>query len=342
MAASKGLVVGKFAPLHLGHEALIAFALQHCDEVLVMSYTSQTFERCDIGRRARWLQQRCPNVRVLVFDEASLAGWAGFLLPFPGDDASDEVQRDFIAAVCRHHGFLPDTVFSSEGYGPGLAARLSQRFGHAVRHHAFDPARLKCPVSATQIRANPHACRSWLSGEVYADFVERIALLGGESTGKSTLAAALADRLDTAYASEFGREHWHARSGQLNRSDLHHIARSQVRREEAIARNGAQRYLVCDTTPLTTLGYAFWMFGERPAELEAIAARHYDHVFLLAPDFPFVQDGTRVGDAFRQQQHAWHLDELERRGQPFTLLGGPLDIRLSVAVGQLHTGAASQ
>lgn len=35
-----GLVVGKFCPLHRGHEALIAFAAAGCDRLVILSYTS--------------------------------------------------------------------------------------------------------------------------------------------------------------------------------------------------------------------------------------------------------------------------------------------------------------
>lgn len=47
-----------------------------------------------------------------------------------------------------------------------------------------------------------------LAHDVYRSFVRRICLLGGESTGKSTLSKALADVLDTAYVAEFGRDYW--------------------------------------------------------------------------------------------------------------------------------------
>ncbi|WP_163317363.1 AAA family ATPase, partial [Enterobacter hormaechei] len=81
-------------------------------------------------------------------------------------------------------------------------------------------------------------------------FVRRICLLGGESTGKSTLSKALADVLDTAYVTEFGRDYWEEKNGVLTADDLLHIAREQVRREQQAEAN---RYLICDTSPLTTL-----------------------------------------------------------------------------------------
>ena len=86
-------------------------------------------------------------------------------------------------------------VFTSESYGDGFAAELTACFrasdssASPVTHILVDQARREVPISASIIRENIHAHRHWLSPVVYADFVERICLLGGESSGKSTLAA---------------------------------------------------------------------------------------------------------------------------------------------------------
>lgn len=162
---------------------------------------------------------------------------------------------------------------------------------------------------------------------MYADFVGRIGLLGGESSGKTTLAAALAQHLQTVWAAEFGREHWEARAGALDYDDLLHIAQVQVQREDALAAT-AHRWLVCDTTPLTTLLYCQDMFGRAEAELHALSERPYAHLFLCAPDFPFVQDGTRRDDAFRHAQHDAYVRWLSTQQRPFTLLTGSLQQRV--------------
>ncbi len=90
-----------------------------------------------------------------------------------------------------------------------------------------------------------------LAHDVYRSFVRRICLLGGESTGKSTLSKALADVLDTAYVAEFGRDYWEEKNGVLTADDLLHIAREQVRREQQAEANRD----LCDTSPLMTVLY---------------------------------------------------------------------------------------
>jgi len=147
-----------------------------------------------------------------------------------------------------------------------------------------------------------------------------------ESTGKSTLAARLATEYGTGYVAEYGRELWEAKAGRLERDDLRLIAEEQVAREEKAAER-AVRFLFCDTTPLTTRFYAEEMFGVVDPAVERLAGREYAHVFLCAPDFPFVQDGTRRDAAFRQRQHAWYERELARRGAAYDVLIGTVEER---------------
>ncbi|ATE65933.1 AAA family ATPase [Rhizorhabdus dicambivorans] len=161
--------------------------------------------------------------------------------------------------------------------------------------------------------------------------VGRIALLGGESSGKSTLAAGLATRLDTLWVEEYGRELWVKRDGALDFEDLLHIGEVQVIREDKAAAR-AKRFLFCDTTPLVTAFYSQALFGRVDPRLAALAERRYDHSLLCAPDFPFVQDGWREDSAFRQQQHDFYEAELVRTGQPFTLIRGPIDARIETAL----------
>ena len=88
------------------------------------------------------------------------------------------------------------------------------------------------------------------------------------------------------------------------------------------------RYLICDTTPLTTLFYCRDQFGRAEPQLEALAERRYALHVLCAPDFPFVQDGTRRDAAFRARQHAFYLAWLTQRGRQYLLATGDLATRV--------------
>lgn len=322
---SSGLVVGKFAPLHSGHERLINAALAQCDKVFIISYSVPEMPGCEPEKRLWWLHQRFPQCEALVLSPEVVSRQG--LGPVPHNDAEADVHRHYVATLCQQVLHCqPQAVFTAEAYGDGFAAVLSQRFGQQVTH-----VRLQRPVgpdapSGTLIRSDVHRYRTLLAADVYRSFVFRLCLLGGESTGKSTLSKALAAALDTEFIAEFGREYWEEKRGLLEYEDLLHIAREQVRREELAHPN---RYLVCDTSPLTTLFYTLDQFGVAPQELYDLAERAYSLVILCGDEFPFVQDGTRQGVNFRTRQQAWYEAELSRRGIPFLRVYGSLSERIA-------------
>jgi HTH-type transcriptional regulator, transcriptional repressor of NAD biosynthesis genes len=328
-----GLVVGKFSPLHLGHEWLIEQAALRCDRLIILSYANPEFKRCDAPQRRRWLCARCPDHESIVIEENWLKHeCAARGIPsrqLPANDSSDETQQHFLAwllgSVLRSS---PDAIFCSEAYGPECAKVLTKALGRTVEAVIVDLDRQHITVSARQIRHDPHLQHRWLSPEVRPAFVHRIAIVGGESSGKTTLTAALASHFDTTWASEYGRELWDAQAGILSEPDLLKIAREQIRREEAELRF-ANRYLFCDTSPLTTAGYSGWMFDRVTPELAALATRTYDAIVLCQPDFPFVQDGTRRDEAFRLQQHAWYQERLGQLACPLFEAAGDVTKRVS-------------
>ena len=308
-----GLVVGKFSPLHLGHEWLIRQAALQSDRLLILSYANPEFDRCDAASRRRWFAATLPQYEAQVLDSDSLsqlcAGRRIAARSLPQNDSSDEKQQNFLAWLLKDVlQRTPDAIFCSETYGLSSARVLSKVLGHKVAAVVMDPDRHQMPLSATQIRQNPYDWRAGMSPPVAAAFVRRVVLLGGESSGKSTLAAALAAHFQTVWVHEYGRELWEQQHGSMSEADLLKVGYEQIRREEE-ALSAANGYLFCDTSPLTTAGYGLWMFGRVQAELAELAAREYDAIILCKPDFPFVQDGSRREEAFRGQQHAWYQQQ---------------------------------
>ena len=327
-----GLVVGKFAPLHRGHQYLIDTALSQCRHVVLLSYSNPEFPGCEPERRADWLQTLYPRATSVVVTNQLLSQWfEGEHRIVPPNSDADDVHRAFTADVVRRTtGREVDVVFTSESYGEGFAACLDKYFrshnpsAKPVRHVLVDPARVAVPTSGRSIREDVHAARQWLHPFVYASFVDRVVCLGGESSGKSTLAEALARAFGSVHAPEFGREWWVEKGGNLEFDDLLFIARRQVDRERRLAEQ-ANRYLFCDTSPLTTLFYCLDQFGKSSEELVALAERTYALTVLCAPDFEFVQDGTRREPEFRLRQHDWYVRQLRQRGIPCIEVHGSVE-----------------
>lgn len=346
MSFSTGLVVGKFSPLHRGHQRVIDTALAQCREVFVISYAKPEFEGCGRAARDAWIAALYPQVTRLVIDDEALAASAlqAGVAPrtIPEESASEDEHREFCGWLCLSIlRTTVDAVFTSEDYGDGFAAVLTRMFWlHAgvadpVRHVCVDKPREAVPISGTRLRGEPALRTRFLSDPVRASFIERVAILGGESSGKTSLARALAERLATAWIPEYGRELWEARDGALRYGDMLDIATVQIERETQAALS-ANRWLICDTTPLTTASFSQVMFGEVDARLRSLAERSYDHTLLCAPDIDFVQDGTRRDEAFRVEQHDWYERQLTARGIRFVDLSGSLAKRLDTAVSALR------
>ena len=327
-----GLVVGKFAPLHAGHLHIIDEAAAQCERLLILSWCQPEPARCDAPARRRWLAMCRPQHQALVLDDATLAaccaerGIAASTLP--ADASDDATQQGFLAWLLADVlQRVPDAMFASEPYVRPSAALIGQRLHRPVAAVLVDPERSAVAISASRIRQDPRGLRAFLPSAVWADWVPRVCVLGGESSGKSTLAAALAAQHDTVHVPEYGRELWEQQGGVLSEPDLLRIAREQHAREDDAAQH-AGAVLFCDTSALTTLFYSLALYGRADPELERRAQRAYAVQVLCEPDFPFVQDGTRRGDTFRQQQHTWYERELAARGGAVLRVHGPLAQRL--------------
>lgn len=115
-----------------------------------------------------------------------------------------------------------------------------------------------------------------------------------------------------------------------------HIAEVQCQWENAAART-ANRVLICDTNAVATAIWHHRYMGCRAPAVDAVAAAHRcpDLYLLTDVDTPFVDDGTRDGEAFRTWMHGEFERELQALGIPFYSLSGPQDKRKEEALGQI-------
>ncbi len=172
-----------------------------------------------------------------------------------------------------------------------------------------------------------------------------VALLGAESTGKTTLAqqlgAALAgpDRA-VAVVPEFLRE-FCAAHGRTPRADEQRgIAAEQTRRIEAAT--DAHDLVVADTTALMIAVYSEQVFGDTGLYDAALAAHaHCGLTLLTALDLPWVADGiNRDGPQVRLPVDAKVRAALGRAGLPFGVVGGHGSARLATALAAVQRALA--
>lgn len=314
---STGLVLGKFAPLHRGHQLLIETALRENALVLVMVYHAPEVTSIPLPRRAGWIRALYPGVQVIE-------AWDG---PLEVGDTPvlRALHEEYILRVLD--GRRVDNFYSSEFYGAHVSAALG------ARDCRVDPTRTRVPISATAIRAHPFANRAFLDPVVYRDLVARVALVGAPSTGKTALASALATAYHTTWMPEYGREYWeaHQRERRLTAEQLVEIAEEHRRREDAMILD-ADRLLFVDTDATTTAMFARYYHGHvlpRLADLAADARDRYRLHVLCEDDIPYEDTPDRSGAVNRSEMQAATRADLAERGIEYVAVKGSLDERIT-------------
>ncbi len=311
----RGLVLGKFLPYHAGHAHLIRVARSRVDELVVL-VCSISVEPIDGRLRFEWVKQAHSDCKVVHVEEE---------VPQAPEDHPQfwDIWTDLIA---RHAGHI-DVVFTSESYGEELALRIG------ARHDCVDIDRTEFPVSGSAIRRDPQSNWRFLSPPMRAYFTHRIAIVGPESAGKTTLARRLASEFAVPWVPEFGRLYSEGLDPRtFNHADFEAIARGQAGAEDAAA-GGADGFLICDTELHTTCTWSELILGEcRAALREAAEARKYDLYLLLKPDVAWTNDGTRVLEDRRIEHFAMLERELMRTNRRYRTIGGDGDERVATAI----------
>ncbi|MEU6861281.1 AAA family ATPase [Glycomyces sp. NPDC046736] len=332
-----GLVLGKFYPPHAGHHHLIRSALAGCRRLTVL-VSHADVESIPLADRVAWLQEAHPGARVI--------GTVDNVHMDLHDEAIWQAHVDIFKAAVPER---IDALFTSETYGPELARRLG------AAHVEVDLDRTRFPVSGTKIRADPVTHWDHLEGPVRAGLALRVVALGAESTGTTTIAAALAEHYRarggpwaaTQLVEEYGRTFSEEKLASLQAanpdatwSDVRFaseefplIAQRQNETEEAAARLGGP-VLFCDTDSFATAIWHERYLGGRNPEIDPIAEACRHHLWLLTDHegVDFEDDGLRDGEHLRPWMTGRFAEELERTGRPYVHLRGPHEHRLAQAV----------
>ena len=164
----------------------------------------------------------------------------------------------------------------------------------------------------------------------------RIAIVGPESCGKSTLAAALAQRWQqqgqrVAVVAEYARDYYAHRPYQPTPQHILAIARGQLAAEQAALAAGAD-ILLCDTTVLTCRIWAEVAFGQaEPALLALNRPQDYTLTLLAAADLPWQPDPLRSHPEARDWLLGLYRQALDDAAVDYRLVSGHGDTRLAAA-----------
>ena len=162
--------------------------------------------------------------------------------------------------------------------------------------------------------------------------ITKIAVVGPESTGKSTIAEQLALHYGTVWVPEYAREYCEKLNSPCTWQDEINMFEGQLRLEEKLLPS-ANRLLICDTTFITVKIWADHMFGCSPRQvLDKLKVHSYDLYLLMDIDLPWKEDPLRDFPDLREHFMAvWHK-ELKALNADYQLISGSEKERLNNAI----------
>ena len=307
-----GVVIGKFYPLHKGHQHLIQTAIDNVERLYIIICTKDEEVPGPLTRE-KWIKElyERPNVIVKrivdIYDQDDSKLWA-------------ELTKKTI-------GCSPDVVFTSENYGHEYARYLK------CVHELVDLDRISIPISGTLIRSNPFKHWDYLNPVVRQFYTIRIVFCGAESTGKTTLSSRLANELNVAWVPEYGREYcenFNILTKIWNRRDFEIIANTQNEKENKAAQHN--KMIICDTDSLTTN-----VWCNRYTQQKTDFKPEYNHntfyLFSLIEGTELIDDGTRTdsNDEIRSWMDNELFETMTASGKPVIVLTGTYEQRYEQA-----------
>lgn len=164
------------------------------------------------------------------------------------------------------------------------------------------------------------------------DQLIKIAIVGPESTGKSTIARALATSFNTICVPEFAREYCQGLNRNYTLEDELNIFHGQIALEQQLASSAQHNLLICDTMALTVKIWCDHLFGGTPPPiLEQLNDLSYDLYLLMNIDLPWEDDALRDFPDLREHfMQVWH-QELQAIQANYVVISGLGDVRFDNA-----------
>lgn len=163
--------------------------------------------------------------------------------------------------------------------------------------------------------------------------IKKIAIIGPESTGKSTLSEALASALHTVWVPEYARDYLQHLERPYTLADLTLIAKGQIDLENSLLKR-ANEYLICDTTLdiIAVWSHHKYQYCD-PFIEQAILECNYDLYIVTDIDFPWVDDPLREHPEAHMRSHFFELYKTiaQKSGKPYMIASGSPEQRLKAA-----------
>lgn len=314
----KGFIFGKFYPFHIGHQKMIEFALTKGSVTVLVC--AETKEKVDGKTRQSWIKETFGdnrNLKVKVFNYSES--------DFPNSSVSDwEISKKW-SEVFNEYFKDENFLVTSEEYGEMLSIIMD------INHFMFDEYRENVHISATKIRENLFENWNYLPLSVQKHFALKVVFLGTESTGKTFLTNTLSEFFKSNKVSEAGRDLIH-NSKEFQFEDLEKVLSEHANRIES--QDVLKSFLtLIDTDCYITKSYSEFIFNKKLVVSDEILEINKADLYLyLTKDAEYIQDGTRLDIAQRNQLDESHRKVLKENVIVFQEISGNWDERKNNAI----------
>ena len=269
-------VLGKFYPLHQGHISLIDFALSVSEKLIILVDNHESY-LMSLEERVKRIKETYPNVEVRGIQEST----------FQNPEESSEFW-EYWKNICEK--YVPEekeAIIGSMEYVFDLAKVLN------IKPIVIDIEREGINFSATRFRNDPKKEWKFLAPESKKFLCKKIAIMGAESSGKSTLVKKLANNFDTNFVPEYGRTFAENLERPFQTEDFVEIAKFHDKHASVLAKH-SNYYFFYDTEAITTLCWQDFLVQQKSEEIENIIRNQKIDLYILVPvQDQWVNDGVR-------------------------------------------------
>lgn len=317
---SVGIVVGKFDPLHIGHINLIQQASSSFDKVIVLishsdKLSAKLFENSRLKRSMngkdklavvqKTFQNQSDLIIPILIDETDVPeypnGWSQWSKIVMNDILSNrrvvnEIYNDKLHDIRGWRGFTETNSVYFVVNEENDVDNYKKYF--LCKTKLIDTNRNEFNISATMIRNEPYKYWEFISRASREYLTPRIAICGGESSGKTIMTDRLANLYSTTSVWEYGRTITEKELGG-DESALQYKHYADIcnghYQDLKFAMIHANRVLFSDTDFIATQAFSMTYEGrQHPMVQEMIDNVRFDLVILLDNSTKWVDDGMRM------------------------------------------------
>lgn len=306
----KGLVIGSFDPLHLGHLFVFAFAREAAEHVSILVLETDT-DLVPIQMRFEWLKEEFPAANVIKMKIAERP-------------ESEEEYKSFAKLIMAANGKFDAIIGSDE---------MAYRVANQMEAKQIFPLQESVSSDSVQAKIQPFDNWKYLPACVKGYLTIKVCLFGPECTGKTRMSRELASHFNTVFVEEYARSYFEMKDNDVHADEVSDIAMGQMASEDFLARS-SQQVLFCDTDLISTTIWCKWMYEDKCPEWVRMEAerRQYDLYLLMDIDVPWEDDKVRCLPNNRKEFFDDCKEALDSRGRKYILISGTYQERFAKAV----------